>query len=324
MILTQIVLFIAGLFLILQGAHYLVEGSVNIARRFKVSRLAIGLTVVAIGTSAPEFAVNVVSALDGESAILLSNISGSNISNILLILGATAFLARIPVQRKMVTREFPFLIISSFVFSIFLLDGSLLSVHSLSRTDGVALLGFLALYMLHVWNESKRVNTQAERDKPEGSLFKNSSFLLIGVIGLVLGGRFMVDSAVFIATAFGVSKTLVGVTVVALGTSLPELASSIVAARKKETDLALGNIVGSNVFNVLAVGGFSAIVSPAPLLATPNNAMDSGFAFIAALILMALLFVRSKGQKSLVLSRFEGVAMLICFAAYVAYVFHRG
>lgn len=321
---AQIIFFIAGLFLILQGANYLVDGSVNIARRFNISRLAIGLTVVAIGTSAPEFAVNLISALEGESALVLSNISGSNISNILLILGVTALFARIPVERKMITREIPYLLITGLVFVVMILDPSFVNSDLLTRNDGIVLLGFLTLYSLHVWNESKRVNERAVRDKPEGTLWKHALYVFLGMIALVIGGRLMVDAAVSLATAIGISTTLVGVTIVALGTSLPELASSLVAARKDETDLALGNIIGSNVFNVLAVGGLSAVVAPSALIATPANTLDAGFAFFASLLLTALLFVRSKGRKTYMLSRFEGIVMLLFLAGYLYYVIQRG
>lgn len=320
----QFVLFAAGLFLLLQGARYLVEGSVNIARHLKMSKLVIGLTVVAMGTSAPELTVNVISALRGESDLVFANIAGSNILNILLVLGLTALIAHIPIERKIITREFPYLILSAFTLCVLMVDVHTWHVGSLSPLEGVLLLGLFATYMIHIIRESRRINASAQIDKPAGGIFWNAIHITFGLIGLMLGSQLMVDSAVNLATALGVSKGLIGVTIVALGTSLPELTASLMAAYRKETDLAVGNIIGSNIFNTLAILGVSAIAAPAPLVASRASLIDALGALMAVILLAVLLFINNVRQKNHKLSRAEGVVLLAVFAVYLIYIISRG
>ena len=320
----QLLLFVAGLFLLLQGAHYLIDGSVNIARRFHVSRLVIGLTVVAMGTSAPELTVNIISAVKGQSELLLSNVNGSNLINILFILGVTALVARIPVDRKLMTREFPYLVMSNVALFAMIADSQMLSAGVLYRWEGVVLLLLFVMYMIHVFREARIVNKKAGHDKPQGGLGKNIAFLTLGGIGLVIGAQFMVDSAVSIATALGVSATLIGITIVALGTSLPELAASIVAIQKKETDLALGNVIGSNIFNTLLIVGVSSIIAPQPIVAQIQNSIDVAFVVITSLLLLILLFISNARKKKFELSRGEGVVMILVLCGYLAYILIRG
>lgn len=321
----HLLIFVAGLLLLLQGAHYLVDGSVNIARRFKISRLVIGLTVIAVGTSAPEMTVNVISAIQGHSEIVFSNVSGSNILNILLILGLTAVMAKINIDRKIIVREFPFLIVSSIILFAMVFDTRTGTAGILHPAEGLILLALLVLYLIYLYRESSEINDRAVQDKPEGTVLKNALFLFMGLIGLTVGAQLMVDSAVSIAVALGVSSTLVAVTVIALGTSLPELASSFAAVRRNETDLALGNIIGSNIFNTLAVVGVSSLVIPGGLIPSAANLIDIGISLGVSLLLFLLLLIINKSKrKQFVLSRWEGLLMLTCLAMYLAYVVSRG
>lgn len=319
--LLSIVSVLGGFMLLIKGADYLVDGSSAIARRLGVSTLVIGLTFVAFGTSAPELVVNILSATSGSTELAFSNINGSNIANILLILGFTALIGRIPVKSRTVMKEIPFMLLAGIMLIVFVSDPWLngISEPTISRIDGIALLGFFVIFMYYLILSSRDLGG-AKVEAPKLSLPLASTFTVFGLAGLVIGGKLAVDGATDIALGIGVSETLVGLTVVALGTSLPELVSSIVAARKGETDLAIGNVVGSNIFNILLVLGVTSIITPIPV--SGRGIEDALFALAAMLIFFFALFLNrlGKSQKGKGLDKRTGAVFLAIYIAYIAYI----
>ena len=261
-------LIVIGFFLLIVGANFLVDGSVGLARRFKVSDLVIGLTIVAFGTSAPELVVNLVAALSGQTDIALTNIIGSNMINTYVILGATALFY--PVKSQLSSRRFdiPLNILGPLLlFALAWFDSSL------SRIDGLVLLAFFILFMYRTVRKTKTIKEVpdvdvAEQPQKAKSIWGAVSLILGGLVMLVLGGQLIVKSATNIAESLGISQAIIGLTIVALGTSLPELATSVVAAIKKNSDIALGNVVGSNIFNIFFVLACSATIRPLPAYLT--------------------------------------------------------
>lgn len=322
--LPTIILLIAGMMLLVKGADYLVDGSSSIATRLGVSQLVIGLTIVAFGTSAPELVVNLLSALQGQADIAIGNINGSNIANVLLILGVTAFTANVPVRGKTVLREIPLMILSLLMLFIYTLDNFLLGEPAmLDRTEGISLLGIFSIFVYMMITSAAQKRSEEADDAPV-STGKAIIWSLGGLAALLVGGSLTVDSAVQLATGLGVSEGLIAVTIVALGTSLPELATSIAAARKKKLDLAVGNIVGSNIFNVLMVLGITATASPEALPISPAVQLDTGFALFAGVTLYLLLARSYLGSTSMKLSKGEGLVMIIMYIAYIAFISIRG
>lgn len=315
----------AGIALLIKGADYLVDGASAIAQKFGVSNLVIGLTVVAFGTSAPELAVNILSAVSGNTDIALGNINGSNIANILLVLGATALVARIPVQSRTVIKEIPFMLLAGLVLLFAMMDAMIGDGHTdiISRTDGLMLLSFFAVFLYYLFLSARDVPA-ATVEKSNRPFILNLGFTVMGLAGLVLGGKLTVDGATGIATLLGASEALIGLTIVAIGTSLPELVTAIVAARKGKTDLAVGNVVGSNIFNILLVLGLTSAISPIPV--STMNIIDAGVAMLAMLI---LLFAIHYGNglfpdKHKDVSWSEGVFFVLLYIIYIIYIVIRG
>ena len=323
---TLILLLLLGFILLIKGAGLLVDGSVFTAQKFRVSPLIIGLTIVSFGTSAPELAVNILAALDPNSSSLgLGNIIGSNIANIGLILGATAAIAAISVKKVLTAREIPFLFLSSLVFLILVSDKVIGHSDSnlLSRGDGWILLILFVIFIYYLINaviaqrkDGLTEEFSEEYKKKSGSLTLALGMIALGLGGVAFGGKLVVDNATQIAASLGLSEILIGLTVVAIGTSLPELVTSVVAAFKKEPDIAVGNIVGSNIFNTFLVLGVSSTI-------TPIMFEKVWFVDIAVMILLsALLFWFSKTKSKI--SRIEGVTLLIIFATYITFTIIRG
>lgn len=326
---SQILFLIGGLMLLVKGADYLVDGSKDIAVRFGVPTLVIGLTIVAFGTSAPELVVNILAAAEGNADIALGNVNGSNIANILLILGAAAIITHIPVRSRTVFKEIPFLILSGIMLIVFLLDPLLNdgTRFALSQTDGIALLGYFAIFMFYLIMTAKSVKPDRKKQKSSHSLPVAAVITIGGLAGLIIGAWLTVNSATELARGFGVSEGLIAVSLVAVGTSLPELVSSIVAARKGEMDLAVGGIVGSNIFNILMVVGVTATISPRPLVVEASVVWDSVFALGAMIVLFfAIYFDQYRRDRftSTGISRIEGAGFLVLYAAYIAYIIIRG
>jgi len=311
MILNVFLLF-AGIVLLYGGAEGLVRGSVALARRLSISPLVIGLTVVAFGTSMPELVVSVRAALAGDAGIAAGNVVGSNIANIALILGASALFCPLAVNARIIRIDLPILVLISAGAGVMFLD------QSISRGEGLLLLTGLVVYAsLSIWGarrETVAIQGVFEGALPEarGSLPVNLALVAIGLVLLVLGARFLLAGAVALAEAAGLSEAVIGLTVVAVGTSLPELATSILAALRKEGDIAAGNIVGSNLFNLLGILGISSLVRP--LLGVGMTSVDLGLMIFLAVLLLPL--ARSGWR----LTRAEGLCLLLVYGVYTVYL----
>ncbi|MDA0208546.1 MAG: calcium/sodium antiporter [bacterium] len=314
---------IGGFVLLVKGADYLVDGATSLARRLKVSTLVIGLTVVAFGTSAPELAVSIIAALRGSSAIVLGNVNGSNVANILLILGITAMITRIPVRTKTVWREFPFMVMSGAILVLLLADQLLAngSFIELSQIDGFILLAGFLMFLYYMFLSARRGGASKTEEPAYGML---PSWLMTfgGLVGLIVGGHFTVEGASGIAIVFGVSETLIGLTIVAIGTSLPELVASITAAKKSETDLAVGNIVGSVIFNIFFVLGMSSVIQP--MIISHEGFMDSVIALGVMVVLFVAVHLHGVVHREKGLDKHTGIFFLLAYVAYVIFVIVRG
>lgn len=304
--LSLVILLVGVIFLVL-GANSLVDGASVIAKRFNIPNIVIGLTIVAFGTSAPELVVNIISALNGKSAITLGNVVGSNIINILVILGITAIIYPLTVTRNTVRFEIPIAFFASVLTYILSKNGVL------SRVDGFILLGFFILFLMYNAYLTVMNREENDLDVKNYTLPVAIGITILGFILLVLGGKFIVDSAVNLARNFGISERIISVTVVSLGTSLPELATSVVAALKKNTDIAIGNVVGSNIFNIFFILGISAVIAPVDI---PNSALiDLILNMIASALLLAFV-IRNYG-----LNRIHGLLFLTIYSTYLYSLF---
>lgn len=313
---TNLIYLIGGLALILIGANTLTDGSAAVAKKFHISDLVIGLTIVAFGTSAPELVISSVSALKGVADVAIGNVVGSNIFNVLMIIGCTALVMPITVGKGTMTKEIPFVILASlvltFVASDVWLDGGTANV--ISRIDGLVLLSFFAIFMAYTFAIAKEGNSEDEATVKEMPVWKSTLFILGGLAGLIFGGQLFVDGSSGIARSLGVSDSIIGLTLVAGGTSLPELATSITAALKKNPGIAIGNVIGSNLFNIFFVLGISSTLSPLPLGGITT--LD-----FVVLIASALLFwVVGWFFRTRTITRLEGGIMVACYVAYTAYL----
>ncbi len=307
-ILIQIVLLVIGFVLLMKGADWFVEGASKVADRFGIPQLVIGLTIVAMGTSLPEAAVSISAALKGVADITIGNVVGSNILNVLVILGLTAVICAIPVQKSTARIEIPFTIgVTVLLMLLGILD------HRVGRLDGMVLWGFMILYLLYLLRMAKKGQPVEEvEDDKKDSLLKLIIMIVLGVAMIVLGSDFAVDAASALAKIFGMSDRFIGLTIVALGTSLPELVTSVVAGIKGKPDIAVGNIVGSNIFNILFVVGTAALITPVPYSA--NFLVDS----LVAIATVALLFVCVIRRNKL--TRAGGAILLAGYIAYFMYL----
>ncbi len=301
-------LLLLGFVLLVKGADFFVDGASALARLFGVSSTVIGLTVVAVGTSAPEIAVSVTSALRGNGDIALSNAVGSNLCNILLILGLCAVVRPVPSDRGLLRFDIPVCIAATVFLQYMLSDGTA------GRYEGVLLLGGLAAYLTVVLRSALK-NKPEKSEKTSVPFWKIGLYIVFGLAAVVYGGDLVVDNACRIAAAMGVSQTLIGLTVIAVGTSLPELVTSVAAARKGETGLALGNVIGSNLFNILLVVGSAVAVSPVSVSA--NYTVDC----LVLLAASVLIYVFSRTHHTI--SRVEGVCCLLIYAGYTGYIIAR-
>ena len=313
-------LLIIGFIILIKGADLLVEGASSIAQKLNVSDLVIGLTVVAFGTSAPEMFVNVFASIEGNSNIAIGNILGSNIANIFLILGVSAMIYPLAVKSNTVWKEIPFSLLAAVILGIlandYLIDHKASS--ELSRSDGLVLLGFFIIFMYYIFSIAKKSEHILKEESPQISNFRAVAYILLGLSGLVLGGSWIVNAAVKIASQFGVSEYLIGLTVVAVGTSLPELATSAMAAYKRNTDIAIGNVVGSNIFNIFWVLGISALIKPLPF--QPSGNSEIAMTIVASILLFLVFFV---GKKH-VLEKWQGALFLLLYAGYTSFLIIRG
>ena len=313
----QLLLLVLGFVMLVKGADLFVDGASGVATKFGIPQLVIGLTIVAMGTSAPEAAVSITAAFAGNADITIGNIVGSNILNILIILGISSLVYPLAVQKSTLIIDIPIVLFATLILYLLGFDGNI------SRVDGIIMLVVFIAYLAYLFGVAKKEKSAIDREKAgeitvnsqsdevaakDISLLKAILFTLIGLVLIVGGSNFVVDSATAIAKALGLSQRFIGLTIVALGTSLPELFTSVTAAMKKNSDIAIGNIVGSNIFNILFIVGLSGVVIPVPFAQAFR--FDTIISGIAVAALLAFCLPKKK------LSRFAGVIMLVCYAIY--------
>ncbi len=316
----HVILLVIGFALLIKGADILIDGSASLAKRLGLSSLLIGLTVIAFGTSAPELIVNIFASIAGRSDIGMGNIIGSNIANILFILGVAAIITNLKIDDSIIKKQIPFSILSV-VALFFLINSSLINGQGpdgLLRSGGLILILFFGIFLYYTFSLAK------EKEEPGQEKIKNYStkisLALIsgGIIGLFIGGKLIVDSASAIAVSLGLSEAFIGLTIVALGTSLPELAASVMAARKNQIQMAVGNVIGSNIFNLLWVLGLSALIHPIAY----NPAMNFDILFLVFVSL--LLFILIYTGKKLHFTKKEGYILVALYVIYITYISIRG
>ena len=323
-IFLQIILLIVGFVILIKGADWMIDGASSAASHFKVSKLLIGLTIVAFGTSAPELAVSFASLLNNTSDMLLGNVIGSNILNILLLIGIGAVIRPIKIKKETISKELPLLLLTTATFVVLFLGTIFSENHVFSRASaGITLLTFCVFMFYIITTAKKARKADKEVEKPKFKLGLSLLLTVIGLAGIIGGAELVVNSATTIAQAFGVSDRIIALTIIAFGTSLPELVTTITAAKKNETELLVGNIIGSNIFNICIVLGLPALIfgtvsptMPTTSLETISQFLDLGIMALAAV----LLFIFAKTGKKI--SRAEGVAMLIVFTAYYSFVIY--
>ena len=321
------ILLLIGFVLLIKGADIFVDGASGIARKFNIPSMIIGLTIVAMGTSAPEAAVSITSALAGENDMSVANVVGSNFFNILVVLGVSSLMATLPVEKNTIKKDTPLLLITSGLLLLFGID------KNITRVEGLLFLVIFGYFIYTTIKGAKTVpvettivqdeiaaTTQAtETDSDEEPIVKTILFSLLGIVGIVIGGDMVVDSATDIATTLGMSANLVGLTIVAVGTSLPEFVTSIVAIKKGETEIAIGNVIGSNIFNILLVLGLSATICP---LVDPNGiSLFALFDIIFMVIITVILFIFMKQKNSLI--KTHGIIFLVTYVCYMTYTIIR-
>lgn len=301
------ILLLIGFLLLIKGADYFVDSASAIARKFHIPSMIIGLTIVSIGTSLPELSVSLTSALIGKNDLAVANVVGSNIFNILMGLGVTSIISKLPIEKNTIENDIPFLNIIGSILLILMLN------LTLGRFEGMLLIGLLIGFLFYI---IKPVLNNKEESNEESKLsFKTILLGILGVVGIILGGDMVVDSASNIAKMFGMSQNLIGLTVVALGTSLPEFVTSVIAGIKGENEIAIGNIIGSNIFNILMILGISSIISP--IVISFISVIDIMF-MIAIGILLYVFVVKSKTLK-----RYQGIVFIFLYIGYISYTIFR-
>jgi len=310
---------LVGFVLLIKGADYFVEGASGIARLLRVPPILIGLTIVAFGTSSPEATVSIIAALEGSAGVAVGNVVGSNIFNITLVVGVAAFLYPLKVLSDSIKKEIPFTLLASVALLVVMSDVALqgFSSNTITRADGLIFLLFLCIFMYYVIEnglKSRRdaVDVAVPADTKWG---KNVVITVIGLAAIIFGGDLVVDNGTKIAYSLGMSETLVGLTIIAVGTSLPELVTSITAALKKESEIAIGNIIGSNIFNILFVLGVSSVISP--LSVTGGVGIDVVFMIILTVVL--LIFSRTRYK----IGKLEGIVLAAAYVVYLVYIIMR-
>lgn len=311
-------LFVVGFVLLIKGADWLVDGASSIARKLKISNIVIGLTIVAFGTSAPELIVNIMASIRGNSDIAIGNVVGSNIANILLILGISAIIFPLAVKKGTVFKEIPLSLLAVlalwFMANDILLDGA--TANTLGMIDGFIFILFFIIFLYYTFGISKA--TGQEEKVKELKVGTSVFMVLAGIVALTVGGNWIVEGAILIAKQLGISEALIGLTIVAIGTSLPELATSAMAAYKKNPDIAMGNVVGSNIFNIFWILGVSALIHPINFSAIMN--FDIYFLVFTTALLFTVMFI----GKRHILERWQGVLFILIYVAYIVYLIARG
>jgi cation:H+ antiporter len=313
----QIFLLLAGLGLVIAGAEWLVGGASSLARKFKIPDLTIGLTVVAFGTSAPEMVVNLFASATDHQDIFFGNILGSNNFNLFIILGIAGVILPLKVQVSTVWKEIPMSLAALVIFYLMVHIPSPGGERMLGRVDGIILLGLFVLFQYYIYRQIKDYRPEVTEHKPSGPLYRMIVFIILGLAGLVIGGKLVLDNAVELAKAIGISEKVIGLTIIAAGTSLPELATSVVAAYRKNADIAVGNIVGSNIFNLLLIGGTVSLVSPVRY----SSIFDIDFYILAAGTIV--LFLNLLAWKKHRLDRWEAALLLLFYVGYTVFLISK-
>lgn len=306
-IILNLLFLVVGFTMLVKGADWFVDGTAGIAEKFGIPQLVVGLTIVAMGTSAPEAAVSITAALKGNAGIAVGNVVGSNILNILIILGLTGFITNVAVQKSTLFCEIPYMLVITVLLLFMGMHGG-----SINLVEGIIFWVLFILYLTYLFMMAKKGKQSAEESTENRPIWKLLIFAIIGGVVVVWGSNITVDSATALAEIIGLSEKFIGLTIVALGTSLPELVTSVTAAKKGNADIAIGNIVGSNIFNILFVLGTSALIIP--ITFEPSFVIDSIIA-VAAGVLLWISTIKSKK-----LTRPWGIVMLVCYAAYFVYL----
>lgn len=323
MIFLEILILLVGFVFLLKGADFFVDGASSIAKALHIPAIVIGLTIVSWGTSLPELAVSVTSAIKGIDGIAIGNVVGSNIVNLMLIAGLTALIIPVKIEKSLISRDLPFSIICALV--LFFLSADIYfekaSVNLISRADGIIMLLLFAIYMYIIIDYSLKngkssdsnENNNTEEETKNLPVWKCIILLVVGLAGIILGGQMTIKSATYIAQAAGMSDRLIGLTIVAFGTSLPELITSLIAAKKGQNDIAMGNIVGSNIFNILLILGVAAVLNPMKV--------ESAIFSDIIILMVSSLIVWLMAKPRLILGRVSGALMVLIYTAYTTYIF---
>jgi len=312
-----LVLMLAGFVALIKGADLFVDGAARLARGMHISPMAVGLTVVAFGTSAPELFVNISAGISGNTDLALGNVVGSNIANILLILGVTALSQPLTVSKGTVWKEIPFSLLAALLLWVLAsdvyIDGAARS--AITRSDGLVLLGFFGIFIAYTASIAAPVAGLPDvSSAPAEKAARIALKMIVGFCGLLFGGRWIVDSAVILGDLLAIPRAVMGLTVVAVGTSLPELATSVMAAKRGDVEIAVGNVVGSNIFNVFFILGVSAVIRPLPF--DPAANVDMGVMMAASILLFIFMFT----GRLRIMDRWEGVLALLIYALYITYL----
>ncbi|WP_407412637.1 calcium/sodium antiporter [Methanobrevibacter sp.] len=309
-IIIQIVLLLIGFFFLIKGSDLFVDGASSIASLLKIPTIIVGLTIVALGTSAPEAAVSITSSITGSNAMAVSNVIGSNMFNLLMVIGLSALLNELLMEKTTLEKDLPFLVGITILFAAFIVIG-----WDILNIEGIILLAIMVAYIGYLIYSTRKSKDANIVEKPKLSTPKSILFIVIGLAGIIIGGDLVVDSASAIAIAFGMSETLVGLTIVAIGTSLPELVTSLTALKKGENQLVIGNVIGSNIFNILFVLGASSAISAIPL----NSSMLIDVVFMVIVTILCFIFGKTQDK----FDKKEGAILVACFIAYMAFAIFR-
>ncbi|MBR6928400.1 MAG: calcium/sodium antiporter [Methanobrevibacter sp.] len=309
-IIIQVVLLLVGFLFLIKGSDFFVDGASSIASHLKIPTIIVGLTIVAFGTSAPEAAVSITSSITGSNAMAVSNVIGSNLFNMLMVIGIAALLSNLLMEKSVLKKDLPFLVGITLLFAIFIFIG-----WDITNLEGIILLVILIGYVIYLIRGSKKSKNANEVEAAKFTLPKSIVLILIGLAGIIIGGDLVVDSASAIAIALGMSETLVGLTIVAIGTSLPELVTSITALKKGENQLVIGNVIGSNIFNILFVLGASSAISRIPL----DSSMLIDVLFMMGVTILCFIFGKTQDKYD----KKEGIILIALFIVYMAFAILR-
>lgn len=309
-IILQVVLLLVGFVFLIKGSDFFVDGASSIASLLKIPTIIVGLTIVAFGTSAPEAAVSITSSLTGSNAMAVSNVIGSNLFNILMVIGVSALLGDLLMEKSVLNKDLPFLVGITLLFAAFIIIG-----WNITQIEGIILLLILVGYVYYLIRGARKSKDANVVEDAKLTPLKSAIFIIVGLAGIILGGDLVVNSASDIAIALGMSETLVGLTIVAIGTSLPELVTSLTALKKGENQLVIGNVIGSNIFNILFVLGASSAISQIPL----DSSMLIDVVFMIAVTILCFIFGKTQDKYD----KKEGIILVALFIAYMAFAILR-